>query len=111
MDMIVTGARDIDFGSVPTMSVDWVLIFQNLADPSRDPEMREEGEENAKQLMSLVCPMNVSIRWGSALAMFHTHITLPVETATILPSGEKQQHKQSAFIVWNLVTTAPELRF
>ena len=72
IDIIATGAKDIDSESVPTKSVDLALIFQNFTDPSRDPEMREEEEENAKQLISSVYPINVSIRWGTRLVMSQT---------------------------------------
>ena len=111
MDIIVAGAGEIDFGLIPTESVDCVPIFQNLTDPSADPEMREEGEENAKERISLVCPMKVSARWGSVLAMFHTYAILLAETATILPSGEKWQCLTASWIVWNLATAVPELEF
>jgi hypothetical protein len=32
--------------------------------------MMEEGEENAREVISPVCPTNVSMRQGSGLAMF-----------------------------------------
>jgi len=49
----------MDFGSASTGSVDEPPICQNLIDPSSDAEMREEGEENVRDLMRLVWPMRV----------------------------------------------------
>jgi hypothetical protein len=41
----------VDFRSVSTGSVDEAPICQNLTDLSQDAEMREEGEENAREVI------------------------------------------------------------
>ena len=67
--MIVVEVRDMDFKSVLTGSVEDLSIHQNLRDWSWDAEMSEEGEENARPAIILVCPVRISIRQGSELVM------------------------------------------
>ena len=45
-----------------TEPVDGVPIFQNLTDLSYDAEMREEGEENAREVIAVAWPIKVSTR-------------------------------------------------
>jgi hypothetical protein len=72
MDMIGAEAGGVDFGSLATGSVDEAPICQNLTDWSWDAEMREEEEENVREVMLLVCPANVSMRWGSEVVISQT---------------------------------------
>ena len=68
MDFIAAEVRDADFGSASTGS-DGIPICQNLTDWSWDAEIREEEDKNAREVMSSVCPMKVSVREGSELVM------------------------------------------
>ena len=61
MDLIGAEARGVDCGSVIAGSDDEVPICQNLIDLSKDDEIREEGEENIREVMSSVCPTKVSM--------------------------------------------------
>ena len=49
-------------GLAMTEPVDGVPICQNLTDLSNDTEMREEGEENVREVIILVWPIKVSMR-------------------------------------------------
>jgi len=71
MDSILADVSDVDFGA-PSGSFDEEPIYQNLIDPSADAEMREEGEENIRELILKVCPVKVSIRLGVELVISQT---------------------------------------
>ena len=60
IDLMLCEVGSVDSGSVITGS-DGVPVCQNLIDWSSDAEMREEGEENVRELTIPVCAM-VSIR-------------------------------------------------
>ena len=49
----------VDFELVTAGSINEALICQNLTDPSQDAEMRENGEENVREIILLVWPMKV----------------------------------------------------
>jgi hypothetical protein len=71
MDRIGTEVGGVEFESLANGFVNGVLICQNLADRFWDAEMREE-EENAREVISLVCPIKVSTRQVSGVVMSQT---------------------------------------
>ena len=91
MNLIGAEAREVDCRSVIAGSINEVPICQNLIDLSRDDEMREEGEENIREVMKSVCPTKVSMMQGSELVMSQTQMVVPTAIAISLPLGEKEQ--------------------
>ena len=91
MDLIGAEVRDVDWGSVIAGSDGEVPICQNLIELSQDDEIREEGEENTREVILSVCPTKVSMAQGFELVMSQTRMVLPTATAISLPLGEKEQ--------------------
>ena len=54
------GAK-VDFELHATGSIEKVPICQNLTDWSLDAEMRDEEEENVREVMVSACPVKVSM--------------------------------------------------
>ena len=90
MDLIGAEARDVDCRAVIAGSDGEVPICQNLAELSLDDEIREEGEENAREVMLSLCPTKVSMMQGFELVMSQTWMVLPTAIAISLPLGEKE---------------------
>ena len=61
IDLIGAKTRDVDWRSVIAGSDDEVPICQNLIELSKDDEMREEGEENVREVILSLCPTKVSM--------------------------------------------------
>ena len=91
MDLIGAKTREVDCRLVVAWSIDEVPICQNLIESSSDDETRQEGEENARQEMSSVCPIKVSMMQGSELVMSQTQMVVSTAIAISLPLGEKEQ--------------------
>jgi hypothetical protein len=68
--MIGAEWRGVDLGSIMAGPVDWAPICQNLTELSPDAEIRVVGEENTREVMSLVWPIKVSTSWGLELVIF-----------------------------------------
>ena len=111
MDLIGAKTRDVDWRSVIAGCDDEVPICQNLIELSSDDEMREEGEENAREVMSLVCPTKVSMMQGFEWVMSQTWMVLPIPTAISPPLGEKEQQLISLAVIWNSATIVWESEF
>ena len=62
----------IEFGSAISGDFDEVPICQNFTDWSQAAEIKEVGEENVKEVISLECPIRVSMRQGFELVMSQT---------------------------------------
>ena len=69
MDVIGIWGSGVEFGSegigagsgsTTAVSIDKVPICQNLTVLSIDAEMRDEGEENVREVIAPVCPTRVS---------------------------------------------------
>ena len=56
MNSVGAEARGVDFGSATVGPANKSPICQNLTDLSSDDKIREEGEENAREEIILVCP-------------------------------------------------------
>ena len=111
MDLIGAEARDVDCRAVIAGSDGEVPICQNLAELSLDDEIREEGEENAREVMLSLCPTKVSMIQGFELVMSQTWIVLPTAIATSLPLGEKEQCLKLLAVIWNSATIVWESEF
>jgi len=61
IDEIKGEAIGVDTRSITTRSADETPICQNLTNLLWDAEMRVEGEENAREVTSLVWPIKISI--------------------------------------------------
>ena len=111
MDLIGAKTRDVDWRSVIAGSDDEVPICQNLIELSSDDEIREEWEENAREVMSLVCPTKVSMMQGFEWVMSQTWMVLPIPTAISPPLGEKEQQPILLAVIWNSATIVWESEF
>ena len=60
-DLIEGGLGGVDSGSVAAVSADRLLICQNLIEKSLDAEIREEGEENIREVIASEWPTKVAV--------------------------------------------------